>query len=79
MARLYEGLINGEELGRALALGREDLRTHPQRNSPIGEIDLHDWVVPVLFEAAPVQAIQPKKIFSISRKGSNSILWFWLN
>jgi tetratricopeptide (TPR) repeat protein len=65
MARLYEGLINGEELGRALALGREDLRTNPQRNSPIGEIDLHDWVVPVLFEAAPVQAIQPKKILHL--------------
>lgn len=54
MARLYEGLINGEELSRAVALGREELRSHPQRFSPIGEIELHDWVVPVLFESSPV-------------------------
>jgi tetratricopeptide (TPR) repeat protein len=56
MARLYEGLIKGQELARAVALAREDLRAHPQRQSPIGEIPLRDWVVPVLFEAAPVKA-----------------------
>ncbi|HLG15897.1 MAG TPA: CHAT domain-containing protein [Blastocatellia bacterium] len=57
MARLYEGLINGEELSRATALAREDLRAHPQRLSPVGEINLRDWMVPVLFEAAPVTAL----------------------
>ena len=56
MARLYESLIKGDELARAVALAREDLRVHPQRLSPIGEIPLRDWVVPVLFEAAPVKA-----------------------
>ncbi len=56
MARLYESLIKGDELARAVALGREDLRAHPQRLSPIGEIPLRDWLVPVLFEAAPVRA-----------------------
>lgn len=57
MARLYESLIKGDELARAVALGREDLRSHPQRSSPIGEVPLKDWVVPILFEAAPVQAV----------------------
>ena len=56
MARLYESLIKGDELARAVANAREDLRAHPQRLSPIGEIPLRDWVVPVLFEAAPVKA-----------------------
>src|SRR2546423_4484331 len=56
MARLYESLIKGEELARAVAIAREDLRANPQRLSPIGEIKLRDWVVPVLFEAAPVRA-----------------------
>jgi len=55
MARLYEGLLNGEELARAVACGREDLRSHPQRTSPIGDVELQDWVVPVLFEAVPVR------------------------
>lgn len=55
MARRYEGLIKGDELARAVAAAREDLRAHPQRMSPISEIPLRDWVVPVLFEAAPVR------------------------
>lgn len=57
MARLYEGLMNGEELARAVALAREGLRAHPQRLSPIGEVSLRDWVVPVLFEAAPIRPV----------------------
>ncbi len=56
MARLYESLVRGEELARAVAVARDDLRSHPQRHSPIGEIELQDWIVPVLFEAAPVKA-----------------------
>ncbi len=55
MARLYEALINGEELGRAVSVAREDLLAHPRRFSPVGEIDLRDWLVPVLFEAAPTR------------------------
>lgn len=59
MARLYEGLLNGDELGRAVTLAREDLRAHPSRSSPVGDVPLRDWVVPVLFEAAPVRAARP--------------------
>ncbi|HEX8072010.1 MAG TPA: tetratricopeptide repeat protein [Pyrinomonadaceae bacterium] len=58
MARLYEALIKGEELARAVALAREDLRAHPQRFSPIGDVPLRDWVVPVLFEAVPVRPFE---------------------
>ena len=58
MARLYESLINGEELGLAAAIAREELRANPQRTSPIGEIELNDWVVPVLFESAPVRVME---------------------
>ena len=56
MARLYEALMHGEELARAVAVAREDLRAQPHRSSPIGDIPLRDWVVPALFEAAPVRA-----------------------
>ena len=56
MARLYEALMRGEELARAVAVAREDLRAQPHRSSPIGDVPLRDWVVPALFEAAPVRA-----------------------
>ncbi len=56
MARLYESLIKGDELARAVTLAREDLRSNPQRFSPIGDVPLRDWVVPLLFEFAPVRA-----------------------
>ncbi len=57
MAALYASLLRGDELSRAVSHAREDLRAHPQRMSPVGEVDLRDWVVPILFEAAPVRAI----------------------
>ena len=60
MARLYQGLANGEQLARAVSNGREELRSHPQRVSPIGDIELKDWMVPVLFEAAPIQVLEPR-------------------
>jgi tetratricopeptide (TPR) repeat protein len=58
MARLYERLIGGLELARAVALAREELRNHPQRSSPVGDIELRDWVTPVLLEAAPVRLVE---------------------
>jgi tetratricopeptide (TPR) repeat protein len=67
MARLYEALMHGEELARAVALAREALRVHPQRLSPIGEIPLRDWIVPVLFEAAPVSlTTQPTRTLRLN-------------
>ena len=66
MRRLYEGLINGEELSRAMALAREDLCSHPQRMSPIGEIKLQDWVVPVLFESSPIRVVEKPAGISLS-------------
>ena len=56
MARLYGELVNGVELARAVTLAREELCVHPRRSSPIGDIPLQDWIVPVLFHAAPVSA-----------------------
>ena len=60
MARLYEALINGEELARAVSLARADLIAHPQRISAVGDTNLQDWIVPVLFEGASVTPL-PKR------------------
>jgi tetratricopeptide (TPR) repeat protein len=76
MRTLYEGLVNGEELGRAVMLARHELCAHPQRQSPIGEIDLQDWIVPISFEAAPVQ-VMPRQtgkrrvVLSLPKKSSD--------
>jgi tetratricopeptide (TPR) repeat protein len=57
-ARLYEALMQGEELGRSVALAREILRVERGRPSPLGEMPLQDWAVPAVFEAAPVRVTQ---------------------
>jgi tetratricopeptide (TPR) repeat protein len=59
IARLYEALLNGDELGRAVSLARQALRTKPDRPSPIGDVPLQDWTVPVLFEASQVRISPP--------------------
>jgi len=62
MARLYEELLMGQELATAVAFAREELRSHPERLSLIGSVNLRDWFVPNLFEAAPVRFdIKPTK------------------
>jgi hypothetical protein len=67
IARFYESLINGEEVSRAVALGREELRVRPDRFSPRGNVSLRDWVVPILFEAAPFQAVRSGSETSTAR------------
>jgi tetratricopeptide (TPR) repeat protein len=52
-ARFYEGLANGESVSRAVSLGREELRSRPQRRTATGELSVVDWAVPWVFEAFP--------------------------
>jgi tetratricopeptide (TPR) repeat protein len=59
VARFYRGMIEGEEVGRAVAIARRELASRPERQSPIGMVPLRDWIVPVLFEAAPVRLRSP--------------------
>ena len=57
LARFYGALINGREVSRAVSLGRAHLRARPQRRSPIGEVPLRDWIVPIVFEAADTRVV----------------------
>ena len=50
LAKLYEGIINGEEFARAVTMGREALWAHPERQSRTGETSILDWMVPVVFQ-----------------------------
>ncbi len=57
MTRLYERLIDGDELSRAVTIARKHLHDNPERLSPIGKIPLQDWMVPILFESSPASLV----------------------
>jgi len=61
MARVYESLINGQTLARAVMVAREALAVRDKRESPIGPLALQDWMVPVLFQSGDVQLFKPSK------------------
>ena len=52
MARLYEELIDGAELGRAVSVARDHLIVQAERPTGYGSVKLQDWIVPVLFESS---------------------------
>ncbi|MEL7434783.1 MAG: CHAT domain-containing protein, partial [Chloroflexota bacterium] len=59
VANLYNMLAQGFTLGQAVNMGRKSLNDHPKReifyNKPIS---LCDWMVPIVFERAPLQLLQ---------------------
>jgi tetratricopeptide (TPR) repeat protein len=61
MARVYEALINGQTLARAVTIAREALAVRDKRESPVGPLSLQDWVVPVLFQSGNVQLFEPSE------------------
>lgn len=53
VANLYESLVQGRALGEAVTLGRKQLHDQPLREIAYDTVELQDWVVPVVYEAAP--------------------------
>ncbi len=49
---LYERASGSLEVCRAVTSSRQRLKANPSRASPIGDIDLHDWSLPILFQAS---------------------------
>ena len=54
IGEVYAGMLKGQELGAAVAAARRQLAADPLR--PIGArlLPLQDWLVPVVYEAAPL-------------------------
>ncbi|MGB8657505.1 MAG: CHAT domain-containing protein [Candidatus Zixiibacteriota bacterium] len=48
--RFYECLIRHCSLADAVAAGRKNLYSYRERDSVVGPIELHDWIVPVLYQ-----------------------------
>jgi hypothetical protein len=55
MADLYGRLVQGDTLGEAVTFGRKQLHAQPLRGIGFEPTKLQDWVVPVVFEAGPVE------------------------
>ena len=54
IADVYAGLLQGRELGQAVTAARRQLAARPLRQVSLEPRPLQDWLVPVVFEAAPL-------------------------
>lgn len=54
VAELYAALAQGRTLGEAVTLGRRQLHDQPIRELAFSPRPLQDWLVPVVYEAAPL-------------------------
>lgn len=59
VADLYAALAKGQTLGKAVTLGRQQLKEKPLREIAYDPMPLQDWCVPLVHEAAPI-ALFPK-------------------
>jgi tetratricopeptide (TPR) repeat protein len=60
IADLYAHLVAGESLGRAAGEARRALAADPMRQVGLAPVMLQDWVVPVVYEAAPLVLLTPQ-------------------
>ncbi len=62
VADLYANLAHGCSLGEAVTLGRRQLAADPQREIAFEPRPLQDWLVPVVYEAAPTTLLGKKDV-----------------
>lgn len=55
IGQVYAGLLAGRELGSAVSAARRHLAAHPLRQVGGQPRPLQDWLVPVVYEAAPLR------------------------
>jgi tetratricopeptide (TPR) repeat protein len=66
VAELYAALVQGQALSEAVTWGRQQLYAQPLREIAYQPQPLQDWLVPMVYEAAPV-ALLPKPTFNPSQ------------
>lgn len=59
VADLYGHLLAGRSLGQAATAARRALATDPVRQIGASTVSLQDWVVPLVYEAAPLVLLRP--------------------
>ena len=60
IGEVYAGLLAGQPLGGAVSAARRQLAADPQRQVGGEPLPLQDWMVPVVYEAAPLALLPPK-------------------
>jgi tetratricopeptide (TPR) repeat protein len=55
IGQVYKGLLAGQPLGGAVSTARRQLAADPQRQVGAQPLPLQDWLVPVVYEAAPLR------------------------
>lgn len=60
IGQLYAALAQGRSFGEAASDGRKHLERNPDRWVGLEPRPLQDWVVPVVYEATPVNLLPPK-------------------
>ena len=61
MADLYAHLLAGRPLGQAATAARRALAADPVRQIGAAPVELQDWAVPVVYEAAPLVLLRPQE------------------
>jgi tetratricopeptide (TPR) repeat protein len=59
VADLYAHLLAGKSLGEAAAAARRALAADPVRQIGAIPVELQDWAVPIVYEAAPLELLRP--------------------
>ena len=59
VADLYTELLDGLSLGTAVTAGRRQLAAQPNRAAGGGPLASQDWLIPVVYEAAPLVLFRP--------------------
>jgi len=59
VADLYAHLLAGRSLGQAATAARRALAASPVRQVGAAPVELQDWTVPVVYEAAPLVLLRP--------------------
>jgi tetratricopeptide (TPR) repeat protein len=76
VADLYAHLLAGKSLGRAAGEARRALAANPVRQVGTEPVMLQDWVVPVVYEAAPLVLLSPERpgppLVTLTQPGSPS-------
>jgi tetratricopeptide (TPR) repeat protein len=57
VGELYASLLAGHELGEAVSRGRAHLAEDPIREVSLRPLALQDWMVPVVYESAPLPVV----------------------
>ncbi len=63
IGEVYAALLQGRPLGEAVTAARRQLVADPLREVALAALPLQDWVVPVVYEAAPLalRPVQPRE------------------